>query len=232
MKKTLLLLSAVVLLGACSAEDNGVKRPSLESIFADAKEKAEFSLQREENKELKDEDLAQWENIKAETKIANDYLGTDNIVTNSMLIGAYMAEELGYSPADINKYLKVDLYVDNPYCDDEFSAFEVVKVTDNYAIARGCKEVTTDEACRNPGTERRFVFPKQIGDRAYLYFDNQILQPEQGQCVIYVSTFKYADKDGEHTVPVATFESKKLMSPKFLSISASRLDVIDERGNK
>lgn len=229
MKKLFLLLSAGILLCACSVDNDSAKRTSLADIFADAKEKETFSAKKEESKELKDEDLAQWENIKAEVKSVNGYTGTENLLTNSMLIGAYMAEEYGYTPEEINKYLKMDLYIDNPYCDDEFAAFEVLKVNENYAMAKGCKTLTADDVCGDNGKERKFVFPKQVGNINYMYFDNEVIKPEQNRCVVYAGSFVYTDKEGTHTLPVAVFESKKIMLPKFIRLSESRLGIYDEK---
>jgi len=228
MKKTLLLLGLGVILSACSGANNDAgNRQPLSDIFKNAKDIVADFTQRDEKKELKDEDLAQWESLKADEERSNQLIGAEDAVTKEMLIGSYIAENQGYSGDEINKYLKFDLFVGNPYCENEFAAFEVVRVTDLFAMVKGCESVE-NSTCVNKGNERNFVIPKGVGS---LVFDKQILTPAQNQCAIYAGTYKYSDEQGEHTVPVMTFEGKQIRLGTIAQIAESRLDVVDERNN-
>lgn len=226
MKKTLLLLGMAVILGACSGgnENTGNRQP-LSEIFKNAKDIVADFTQRDEKKELKDEDLAQWESLKRDEERSNELIGAKDAVNKEMLIGSYIAENQGYSGDEINKYLKFDLFVGNPYCENEFASFEIVRVTDNFAMVKGCESVN-NSTCVNNGNERNFVIPKGVGE---LLFDKQILTPAKNQCAIYAGTYKYSDDKGEHTVPIMTFEGKQIRLATVVQIAQSRLDVVDER---
>lgn len=228
MKKTLLLLAVSVVLGACSGANNGAEnRQPLSEIFKNAEDIVADFTQKEEKQELKDEDLAQWESLKNEEERSNELIGAKDVITKKMLIGSYIAENQGYSGDEINKYLDFDLYVGNPFCESEFASFEVLSVSDNSALVRGCEKVE-NSTCVNTGNERIFAMPKGLGE---LFFDKQILTPAQSQCAIYAGTYKYADDKGEHTVPVLVFEGKQIRLGTVVKIAESRLDVIDERNS-
>lgn len=215
MKKLICVLC--VFLGACAS----TQRPSLYQIeknaiatIKDLQEKEEKdTLTEEEKKSLKElQELEEKEEIKKLLKYVERDIDYVDILTISV------ASQLGYSDEEIDKFLNLGLYVENPYCENEYKSYEVFQVLPKHVLAHGC-EVTGYDKC-NTISSKIFMYPKQKGE---LYFDKKILIPLSGFCSTYIGVYEYESKNEMmHTVPILTFLPKTINKEQLEIVQKTR----------
>ena len=126
-------------------------------------------------------------------------------------------QQQGYSFQDIDKFLGLELSSPNPYCENEFYAYEVFQVLEDFVLAEGCVK-SIQGYCEHSG--RYFVVPQKQGEP---YFDGLILQPDKNECSVYAGTYTYkAKNDVEHTVPILMFVPKMIDKLQIDKISEMR----------
>lgn len=228
MKKLIFILCLGIFLGACASVSNSdtnnnksEEKPTLTQIHKDAdimvtsletKEK-EGTLQEDEKKFL--QALRNWEN-ETDTKALKEYATRPITIVDILTIG--LGQDEGYTMEEIDKSLKLGLFIQNPYCESEFKSYEVFQVLPDYVLAHGC-EITSYSKC-STSHSKIFMSPKQKDE---LYFDNKILIPQNDFCSTYIGVYKYESKDGTlRTVPILVFLPKVIDKGQLELIKQSR----------
>ena len=126
-----------------------------------------------------------------------------------------MATAAGYSFYDITTFLGLDFFVDNLYCEHEYSKYKIFQVLSDYVLASGC-DSSTDTYCYG----RTVAILKEENE---LYFDNKFLAPQNEYCATYIGIHQYEGKDGNyHTVPILEFFPKNIGKDLLAAIENSR----------
>lgn len=226
MKKLICILCLGLFLGACASvskveSDNAEtgKRLTLTQIHKNA-QLVLAALEDEENiaslSEEEKESIAEFKNWgEKATEELKKY--TDKPMTTVDILTIVLAQEEGYAMEDVDKFLKLGLFVKNPYCESEYESYEVFQVLPDYVLAHGC-----DTSYSKCGTidSKIFTYLKQKNE---IYFDKKILTPPSGFCSTYIGIFKYESKDGmTHVVPVLAFMPKVIDKEQLENIQRLR----------
>ena len=230
MKKIICILCSGLFLGACASVSNvetdnyeSGKRPTLTQIHKQAElliaaledgEKIQIEPSSDEEKEVF-EKLKNWDKTKEAEEIKKY---ADRPVTSVDVLTMGWAHNEGYTMEEIDRFLKLGLFVKNPYCENEYKSYEVFQVLPDFVLANGC-EVTEYNKCSTINS-KIFMFPKQKDE---LYFDQKILTPPSGTCSTYVGVFEYESKnERNHVVPVLVFAPKVIDKEQLENIRQSR----------
>lgn len=217
MKKLLCILCLGTFLGACAS----TQRPSLYQIQKNAIATVKDLQEKEKNKTLTEEEKQALEELKGleekeEMKTLLKYVERDIDYVDVLTIAG--ATQLGYGEEEIDKFLKLGLYVKNPYCENEYKSYEVFQVLPDFVLASGC-EVTEYDKCKTI-TSKIFMYPKQKDE---LYFDKKILTPPNDFCSTYIGIYKYESNNGmTHTVPILTFLPKTIAKERLENVQKAR----------
>lgn len=219
MKKMIFILCVAIFLTACSIvqkspsfieiDKMAQKRPSLTEINKAARDMSAELFEKEKQNTLTEEEkeiLSAWRSSieKEEMKRLLEY-SVRNIDLADVLTLVW-GGELGYTEQELDEFLKLGLYVKNPYCENEFDSYEVFQVFPDFVLADGCEITSYDKCSTSHG--RIFMFPKQEGE---LYFDKKILTPPSDFCSVYVGVYSYETRVGVgKTVPILYFLPKEI----------------------
>ncbi len=228
MKKLIYILCLGLLLGACASVSNVEsdnyetgKKPTLTQIHKNAELLVAALEDEEKMATLNDEEkefvtkLKNWDKEKEADELKKY---ADRPITSVDILTIGWAHNEGYTMEEIDKFLKLGLYVKNPYCENEYKSYEVFQVLPDFVLANGC-EVTEYNKC-NTINSKIFMFPKQKDE---LYFDQKILTPPSGTCSTYVGVFEYESKnERNHVVPVLVFAPKVIDKEQLENIRQSR----------
>jgi len=185
------------------------KRPSLSEI-----EKRIRDLTPEEFEKMKQE-----KEFSELAKNIKDYFQKSYInVSDKDVLFLVVAKSFNYTFEEIDKYLHLGLFVENPYCENDYKEFKVFDVIgQSFVLAQNCKNEYGDK-CSTIGSSI-FVFFQEKGE---VYFDDKILSLGKKECVTITGTLSYLTSGGrKRTVPIVDFELK--------FIDKGRLQWITER---
>lgn len=206
MRKILFVLCVALFLTACATSQ---KRPSLAKINKTAQEMSLDLLEKEKQNSLNEKEkeiLDKWNNAKENDELKQLIEYAERDINLADVLTMIWGVELGYTEHELDDFLKLGLYVKNPYCENEFDSYEVFQVLQDFVLANGC-EVTSYDKC-NTLHGRVFMFPKQ-GEE--IYFDKKILSPSDNFCSVYAGIFTYENKAGNiNTVPILLFFPKTI----------------------
>lgn len=228
MKKIIYILCLGLFLGACASVSNvetdpyeSGKRPTLTQIHKNAELLIATLDDEEKLMTLSDEEkefitkLKNWDKTKESEELKKD---ADRPITAVDVLTMGWANNEGYTMEEIDRFLKLGLFVKNPYCESEYKSYEVFQVLPNFVLANGC-EITSYSECSTINS-KIFMYPKQKDE---LYFDKKILTPPSGTCSTYVGVFEYESKNEiNHVVPVLVFTSKTIDKEQLENIRKSR----------
>lgn len=227
MKKLICILFLGLFLGACASvskveSDNAEtgKRLTLTQIHKNA-QLVLAALEDEENiaslSEEDKEDLAKFKNWEKEKEAEKLKKYTDRPITTVDILTIGLAQKEGYSMEEVDKFLKLGLFVKNPYCESEYESYEVFQVLPEHVLANGCD--TSYSKC-NTIDSKIFMYLKQKNE---IYFDKKILTPPSGTCSTYIGIFKYESENGRtHVVPVLAFIPKVIDKEQLENIQRLR----------
>lgn len=227
MKKLICILFLGLFLGACASvskveSDNAEtgKRLTLTQIHKNAQLFVALLEDEEQIATLSDEEkeritkFKNWENEKDIEKLKKY---TDRPITTVDILTMGWALEEGYTMEDLDKFLKLGLFVKNPYCESEYESYEVFQVLPDYVLANACD--TSYSKCNTIGS-KIFMYLKQKNE---IYFDKKILTPPSGTCSTYIGIFKYESENGmTHVVPVLAFIPKVIDKEQLENIQRLR----------
>lgn len=229
MKKLICILFLGLFLGACASvskveSDNAEtgKRLTLTQIHKNAQLILAAREDEENIASLSEEDrenIAKFKNWAKEREKKAEELKkyTDRPITTLDILTIVLARKEGYTIEEVDKFLKLGLFVKNPYCESEYESYEVFQVLPDYVLAKGCD--TSYGKCDTIDT-KIFMYPKQNDE---IYFDKKILTPPSGTCSTYIGIFKYESQNGmNHVVPVLAFVPKVIYKELLESIRRSR----------
>lgn len=213
MKKLICILCLGLFLGACASGSNvksdnyeSGKRTTLTQIHKNAQLFVAALEDEEKIATLSDEEkesIAKFKNWEKEKDIEELKKYTDRPITTVDILTMGWAQQEGYAMEDVDKFLKLGLFVKNPYCESEYESYEVFQVLPDHILAQGCDR--SYSKCETIGS-KIFMYLKQKNE---IYFDKKILTPPSGSCSTYIGIFKYESKDGmTHVVPVLAFMPK------------------------
>ncbi len=217
MRKILFVVCVALFLTACaivqkipsSTDKTAQKRPSLVEINKTAQDISTELFEKEKQNSLNEEEkeiLNKWNNAKEDDEMKDFFQYFERNIELSDMIALRLGIDVGYTVQELDEFLKLGLYVNNPYCEEEFESYKVFLVLEDFVLADGC-EITNYDKC-NTLHGRVFVFPKNEGE---LYFDKKILAPVSGFCSVYVGVYSYESIGGlNHTVPILYFLPKKI----------------------
>ncbi|MBQ7908883.1 MAG: hypothetical protein IJ311_05290 [Elusimicrobiaceae bacterium] len=217
MRKILFVLCVALFLTACaivqkipgSTDETAQKRPSLVEINKTAQDISTEFFEREKQNSLNEEEkeiLNKWNNAKDDEEMKYLFQYADRNIELSDLITMRLGLDAGYTEQELDEFLKLGLYVKNPYCEDEFKSYKVFQVLEDFVLAHGCEITSYDKCSIYHG--RIFMFPKQ-GEE--IYFDKKILYPSDNSCSVYAGIFTYENNAGNiNTVPILLFLSKTI----------------------
>ena len=226
MKKLICILCSGLFLGACASVSNvdsdsyelGKKttlsqiRKVAEGVYAVAQDDKVIETLDDEGKEF----IAKLKDWEKEESVEEFKKYADRPITAVDIFTMDLALEEGYTVEEVDKFLKLGLYVKNPYCENEFKSYKIIQVLSDHVLTMGC-EVTSYSKC-STGHDKVFVFLKEDGK---LYFDQQTLSAPSGSCPTIVGVYKYASQKREdNTVPVMMFLKR--------TISKKQLETIDK----
>lgn len=228
MRKLIFITCLVMFLAACTsvsnvAPDNSatVKRPTLSQIHKKAKELVVVLKKKEQEGTLTDEEKDVVQKLKGfdEAKEAVELKKyVERPITSEEIFTIAWASEEGYTMEEIDKFLKLGLYVKNPYCEKEFKSYEVFQVLPSIVLTHGCEITSYSECSTSHG--KIFMFPKLKDE---LYFDNKILTPSAKECPTIVGVYTYEANNGmKRTVPVLVFMSTMLDKEQLKLVETSR----------
>lgn len=228
MKKLICILCLVVFLGACASvskvESNNYeaeKRPTLtqirkivEQVYAISEDDKTVETLDDEHKEF----VAKLKNWEKEAGVEELKKYSERPITAVDVFTVGLALDEGYTMEEVDKFLKLGLYVKNPYCENEYKSYKVFQVLPDFVLASGC-EVTEYDKC-NTITSKTFMYPKQKDE---LYFDKKVLTPPNGFCSTYVGVYTYESNNGmTHTVPILAFLPKTIDKEQLKNIQKAR----------
>jgi len=228
MKKLICILCLGLFLGACASVSNVEsdnyepgKRPSLtqihkivEHVYAISQNEKIVETLDDEQKEFVTK-LKDWETEEGVEEIKKY---AERPITAVDIFTMKSALEEGYTMEEVDKFLKLGLFVKNPYCENEYQSYEVFQVLSDYVLAHGC-EVTSYDKCSTINS-KIFMYPKQKDE---LYFDQKVLTPPSGFCSTYLGVYKYESNNGMiHTVPILAFFPKTIDKERLENIQKAR----------
>lgn len=217
MKYLSLILFVLVLSAGCSSLDYQTNR-ELTELHQRSRQLA--ALCEDENRQLSKEQknwCVKGKELLESESFAELSVLSKRRITLADLTTFVWAQQQGYSFEDIDKFLGLELSAPNPYCENEFSAYEVFQVLEDFALAEGCAKGVSGSCA---GSGRYFVIPQKHGEP---YFDGLLLQLGKDECSVYAGTYTYkARNDMEHTVPVLMFIPKKIDKLQIDKISEMR----------
>lgn len=197
------------------------KRPSLTRIYKNAALLVAALDDEEKEATLSDEEkefVTNLKNLDKEKEFDELKKYADRSITLVDILTIGWAHNEGYTMEEIDKFLKLGLYVKNPYCENEYKSYEVFQVLPDFVLANGC-EVKSYSECATINS-KIFMYPKQKDE---LYFDKKILTPPNGTCSTYVGVFEYESKNEKnHVVPVLVFAPKVIDKEQLENIRQSR----------
>ncbi len=100
--------------------------------------------------------------------------------------------------------------IPNQKCEN-VPAVKVFQVLDTFALATACKysEYTNNLMCWG-----HTVYINKEKDK--IYYDDQIIKPEDGKCIVYYGTYKYESKDKIiRTIPKIKFVKAEIENPEY-----------------
>lgn len=228
MKKLICILCLGLFLGACASVSNVEsdnyatgKKPTLTQIHKNAELLVAALDDEEKVATLSDEEkefvtkLKNWDKEKEADELKKY---ADRPITSVDILTIGWAHNEGYTMEEIDKFLKLGLFVKNPYCENEYQSYEVFQVLSDYVLAKGC-EVTSYNKCSTINS-KIFMYPKQKDE---LYFDQKVLTPPSGFCSTYLGVYKYESNNGMiHTVPILAFFPKTIDKEQLENIQKAR----------
>lgn len=100
--------------------------------------------------------------------------------------------------------------IHNQKCEN-VPAVRVFQVLDTFALATTCEygKYTGDLYCWG----HTVYVPK---DKGKIYYDDQIIKPEEDKCIVYSGTYKYESEDERvRTVPKIKFVKDEIENPEY-----------------
>ena len=229
MKKLICILCSGLFLGACASVSNvesdnyeAGKKPTLTQIHKNAElliaalenDAIQVESSSDEEKEVF-EKLKNWEKTKEAEEIKKY---ADRPVTSVDVLTIGWAHNEGYTMEEIDKFLKLGMFVKNPYCEKEFKTYEVFQVLPDIVLTYGCEVTSYSECSTYHG--KIFMFPKQEDE---LYFDKKVLAPSAKTCPTMIGVYTYEANNGmNRTVPVLMFLPKTLDKEQLEHVQKSR----------
>jgi len=217
MRKILFVLCVALFLTACaivqkipgSTDETAQKRPSLVEINKTAQDISTELFEREKQNSLNEEEkeiLNKWNNAKDDEEMKDFFQYFERNIELSDMIALRLGIDVGYTVQELDEFLKLGLYVKNPYCENEFKSYKVFQVLEDFVLAEGCEITSYDKCSTYHG--RIFMFPKEKDE---IYFDKKILTPASGFCSVYAGVYVYETRGGlNNTVPILFFLPKEI----------------------
>lgn len=228
MKKLIGILCLGIFLGACASVSNvdtvynePGKRPTLSQIHKNAElivaaleDEEKIATLSDEGKEFA-ERIKNWEKVEGSNEIKKY---AERPITSVDILTMAWALDEEYTMEDVDKFLKLGLYVKNPYCENEFKSYEVFQVLPDIVLTHGCEITSYSECSTYHG--KIFMFFKQKDE---LYFDKKVLAPSAKTCPTMIGIYTYEANNGmNRTVPVLTFLPKTLDKAQLENIQKLR----------